>query len=215
MHIYSLTDPEFAAYGRVIEGLETDEVLKALEEVVKLPAEGTDYVAEQPELMALKAEAVFRDRVYGGMPVELGYVCGRNTKLNCLEYHRDSEINLGTDDFILLLGQRGEIEADGMFDTAKVKAFRVPAGVPVEVYATTLHFAPCSVRPGIPYKVLVVLPRGTNTAKPDIVPLSREDRLLRARNKWLLAHPESRQAKEGAVIGLKGRNIDLAEEGTD
>ena len=40
---------------------------------------------------------------------------------------------------------------------------------------------------------------------------SGEDRMLWARNKWLLAHPESRQAKLGAWIGLRGRNIDLAD----
>lgn len=215
MHIYQHTDPEFAAYGRAVEGLDVGELLEALDAAAQLPPEGTKYVAESPALMALEAETVFRDRVYGGMPVQLGYVCGHNTKLNCLEYHRDSEIDMGTEDFILLLGLRSEIEEDGMFDTAKVRAFRIPAGVPVELYAATLHFAPCGVKPDLGFKVLVVLPRGTNTAKPDFVPVSREDRLLRVRNKWLLAHPESRQAKEGAAIGLKGRNIDLAEEGTD
>ena len=30
---------------------------------------------------------------------------------------------------------------DGVLDTARVKAFRVPAGTAVEVYATTLHYA--------------------------------------------------------------------------
>ncbi|MCQ2432897.1 MAG: DUF4867 family protein, partial [Clostridia bacterium] len=40
---------------------------------------------------------------------------------------RDSEFNLGTDDFILLLGRQEEI-VDGIFDTANVRAFRVPAG---------------------------------------------------------------------------------------
>ena len=212
MHIYSIYDPEFTAYGRAVEGLELGELLETLDAAVQLPAEGTRYVAEDAALMALGAEAVFRENIFGGMPVQLGYVCGHNTKLNCLEYHRDSEFNLGTEDFILLLGLRSEIGEDGVFDTAKVKAFRVPAGVLIEVYATTLHFAPCGAAPGRGFKVLVVLPRGTNTAKPDIVPASREDRFLRARNKWLLAHPESRQAKEGAAIGLKGRNIDLTEE---
>ena len=212
MQIFSLCDPEFAAYGRAVEGLDLDELLETLDAAAELPEEGTRYVAEDAALMALGAQADFRDRIFGGMPVQLGYVCGHNTKLNCLEYHRDSEFNLGTEDFILLLGLRSEIGEDGMLDTAKVKAFRVPAGVLIEVYATTLHFAPCGPAPECGFKVLVVLPRGTNTAKPDIVPAGREDRFLRARNKWLLAHPESRQAKEGAAIGLKGRNIDLAED---
>lgn len=32
---------------------------------------------------------------------------------------------------------------------------------------------------------------------------------MTARNKWLLAHPESQEAKNGAYIGLTGKNIDL------
>ena len=56
----------------------------------------------------------------------------------------------------------------------------------------------------------VVLPRGTNTEKPDFEPKSEEDTWMTARNKWLLAHPESSEAKGGAHIGLKGENIDIA-----
>ena len=35
---------------------------------------------------------------------------------------------------------------------------------------------------------------------------------MTARNKWLLAHPESKQAKNGAHIGLSGDNIDIKED---
>ena len=37
-----------------------------------------------------------------------------------------------------------------------------------------------------------------------------EDKLLWARNKWLLAHPEADEAAQGAYVGLKGENIDIA-----
>ena len=42
---------------------------------------------------------------------------------------------------------------DGKLDTAKVKAFRAPAGTLVEVYATTLHYAPCHVDPAKGFRV--------------------------------------------------------------
>lgn len=212
MQIYSVTDPEFKPYGQLPEGFgnDTAELLAAME-AIPLPPEGTAY---EPGIPALEACAIFealRDRAYGGMPVQLGMCWGRNTKLNCLEYHRDSEINIGTTDFILLLARQEEIE-NGLLDTAKAKAFRVPAGVPVELYATTLHYAPCHTDPEKGFRVAVALPRGTNTAKPDFAPKSAEDRLLTARNKWLLAHPESDEAKNGAHIGLTGANIDIKED---
>ncbi len=144
------------------------------------------------------------------MPIQLGMCWGRNTRLNCLEYHRSSEINLGAADFVLLLARREEIEG-GVLDTARVKAFRVPAGLPVEVCATTLHYAPCQVPEEDGFRVAVVLPKGTNTEKPVFAPKNEEDTWMTACNKWLLAHPESRPAGRGAHIGLRGVNIDIAE----
>ena len=143
------------------------------------------------------------------MPVQLGWCNGHNTRLNCLEYHRDSEINCGTRDFILLVAREDDI-VDGRLDTARVRAFRVPAGEVVEVYATTLHYAPCSAKAGEGFRVLVALPRGTNGPRPEITPLNGEDRMLWACNKWLLAHGESAEAAQGAVVALDGENIDIA-----
>ena len=208
MQIYSVLDPEFIPYGRVLNGYDTSELLRAMEQI-PLPEQGTAY---RPGIESLEACGIFREleqRAYGGMPIQLGMCWGRNTKLNCLEYHRDSEFNIGTHDFILLLARRDEIEG-GVLDTAKVKAFRVPAGAVLEVYATTLHFAPCHVDGETGFRVAVLLPLGTNTEKPVIEAQNEEDRMLWARNKWLLAHPESRQAGLGAWIGLRGENIDIA-----
>ena len=35
---------------------------------------------------------------------------------------------------------------------------------------------------------------------------------MTARNKWLLAHPDSKEAHNGAHIGLRGLNIDIKED---
>ncbi len=207
MKIHSVYDPEFKPYGQVLSGYDTAELCQAMLKI-DLP-EGVSY---EPGIDSLEACAIFtplRDRAFGGMPIQLGMCWGHNTKLNCLEYHRDSEINIGTHDFVLLLAKQGEI-VDGVLDTALVKAFRVPAGVAVEVYATSLHYAPCQVNAADGFRVAVVLPKGTNTPKPDFEPLCDEDTWLLARNKWLLAHPDSAEAKDGAHIGLKGENIDIA-----
>ena len=134
MKIHSVFDPEFARYGRVMSGYDLEPLLATLEAVSPMPETGTAYVAEQPELMALPVAKALSDRAFGGLPVELGWCNGRNTKLNCLEYHRSSELNLGTEDFILLLGRREDM-TDGYLDTATVAAFRVPAGTLIELYA--------------------------------------------------------------------------------
>lgn len=209
MKIYSVADPEFKSYGKVLAGYETTDLCTAMA-AIPLPESGTAYRPSIEILEACAVFTVFRDRAFGGMPIQLGMCWGRNTKLNCLEYHRDSEVNIGTSDFILLLAKQDEI-TDGVLDTDRVKAFCVPAGVPVEVYATTLHYAPCQVS-GEGFRVAVVLPKGTNTEKPGFEPLSEEDAWMTARNKWLLAHPDSNEAKNGAHIGLRGINIDIKED---
>ena len=209
MKIYSVFDPEFKPYGQVVDGMEetVQEILDVLKDAPQ--GAGVDYVPEYEPLQELPAMVEISEHCYGGMPVQLGWCNGHNTKLNCLEYHRDSEFNLGTEDFILLLAKQEEI-VDGVLDTARVKAFKAPAGVLVEVYATTLHYAPCHCDPQKGFRVLVALPMGTNTDKPVMRSRSTEDKRLWARNKWLLAHPESSEAKQGAHIGLAGENIDIA-----
>ena len=207
MKIESVYDSAFAAYGKVLEGYDTKALIAAMN-AIPMPESGTAYEPGIPALEATAVYGVFQNNAYGGMPVQLGMCWGHNTKLNCLEYHRDSEVNVGAGDFILLLAKQDEI-VDGVLDTARVRAFRVPAGVPVEVYATTLHYAPCHVDAAEGFRVAVVLPRGTNTAAPGAKPLNEEDTWLTARNKWLLAHPDSSEAKSGAHIGLKGENIDI------
>ncbi len=210
MKIYSVYDPEFKPYGRVLEGYDTANLMKAMAQIA-LPPQGVDYRASIESLEACQEfYADTRDRAYGGMPIEIGMCWGRNTRLNCMEYHRDSEINIGGDDYVLLVARLDEV-VDGVLDTALVKAFRAPAGAPVEVYATTLHYAPCSATRDGSFRVAIVLPWGSNFDKPVFTPKCAEDTWMTARNKWLLAHPDTNEAKNGAHIGLRGENIDIAD----
>ena len=210
MKIYSVLDPEFKAYGQVVTGLDdaVAEILTALE-TTPLP-EAVGYVPTDPVLQNLPAAEVIRDHCYGGMPTQLGWCNGHNTMLNALEYHRDSEFNLGTEDFILLLGLQADIK-DGILDTDTIKAFRCPKGVLIEVFATSQHYAPCHCDPAKGFRVLVALPWLTNTERPEIEIKNAEDEILTARNKWLLPHPDSNEAKSGVRVGMRGENINIAD----
>ena len=206
MEILSVYDEAFRPYGRVVEGYPTEGLVEALKTTPV--TDGVVYVAKEPVLHAAKDAEAIGTALFGGMPYELGWCNGHNTKLNCLEYHRDSEFNLGTEDFILLIAKQGEI-IDDKLDTAVVKAFKVPAGVLVEVYATTLHYAPCSAKKGAGFQVMVALPDGTNTDYRPGDKANVLDASLWARNKWLLAHAESSEAAQGAYVGLTGVNCDI------
>lgn len=208
MKIYSVTDKEFAPYGKVLGGYDTSCLMKALNETTPLP-DGVEYVMSEASLESTAIFGQLQNNAYGGMPIQLGWCNGHNTRLNCLEYHRDSELNIGLRDFILLVAKADDI-IDGKLDTSKVKAFRAAAGQVVEVYETTLHYAPCSAKKSDGFKVVIALPKGTNGAMPNIAPKNDEDKRLRACNKWLLAHKDASEAGDGAYIGLTGENIDIA-----
>ena len=60
--------------------------------------------------------------------------------------------------------------------------------------------------------MLVALPKGTNTDKPNMPIKGGDDAYLWACNKWLLAHVESSEAAAGAYVGLEGVNIDIADD---
>ena len=209
MKIYSVYDPEFAEYGQVLADVDpavTGAIVAALASETPLP-EGVAYVPEDPAIQNLPEAAALEPTLYGGIPAQFGWCNGHNVTLNCLEYHRSSEFNLGVGDFVLLLGRQADI-VDRKLDTATVKAFRVPAGVLVEVFATALHYAPCQVDDS-GFKVLVALPKGTNLDMPELPVAGGDSALLWASNKWLLAHPESSEAAAGAHIGLVGENISI------
>ncbi len=209
MHIYSVNDPEFAEYGRIVDGYDEEKaaIVKALAENTPCP-DGVDYVPEEPALQGLPGAATLAASLFNGLPTQFGWCNGHNTKLNCFEYHRNSEFNLGTEDFILLLARQQEIK-DWKIDSSVTKAFLVPKGVLVEVYATSLHYAPCSGHKGEGFRVLVALPAGTNVGTTPVRGDCSEDKLLRASNKWLLAHPDAAEASDGAWVGITGPNIDI------
>lgn len=207
MEIKKITDAAFRKYGRVVQGIDFSELIEAIKRETPLP----DGVAYEPSIEALEATQSAKElqkRTYGELPIEVGYCNGHNYKLNAVEYHRSSEINVAATDAVLILGMQQDISDDFTYDTAKMEAFLVPAGTAVEIYATTLHYAPCSADEG-GFKVGIVLPKGTN------YPLTQshegwEDSLITAQNKWLIGHAEG-GLDAGAHIGLIGKNLDIRE----
>ncbi len=199
-----VTEESFKKYGKVLNDFDFSELLKEMN-TTPVP-EDVIYVPSEERLEALDVAKELKNRMYGGLPIQIGYCNGHNKTLNALEYHRCSEVDVAVDDIILLLGCQQDIEEDFTYDTSCVEAFYVPAGTAVELYATTLHYAPCSVE-GNGFRCVIVLPKDTNTEITFSTSGKGEDKLLTAKNKWLIAHEDAKI--EGAFNGLKGVNITL------
>ena len=206
LRLYSVTDPAFRPYGRILAG-DTEALKKALE-TCPIPETGNTYQASVPVLEEVALMQDLKRVVFGDMAIEAGYCNGRGHKLNALEYHKCSEVNFTTTGLVLLLALPGQME-DGKLDSADVVGFYLPAGVLVEIFPLALHFAPCRVTED-GFRCLVVLEKGTNEALPSVnTEAEGEEKLLWMRNKWLTCHPDSPQKELGAFVGISGENLDL------
>lgn len=210
MTIKPVTGRAFKPFGRVIKGYYLRSLIEEMEKT-ECPSDRVVYEPSVRSLETLKINRQFSEEAYGGMPIQIGYCNGRNHLLNAVEYHRDSELNLACTDMILLVGKRQDIGRDYTYDTGKMQAFLVKKGTLVEIYSTTLHYAPISAGEHENFRCVVVLPRGTNEPLPACrgKAHTKEDQLLTHVNKWLIAHPKSGLDKDGAFVGLKGENIRL------
>lgn len=205
LEIKKITDPAFRTYSRIITGYDCTELIDKMRET-PLPEE-VIYVASVPELEALPVAGEIEKNLYGQIPIQVGYCNGHNKKLNAAEYHRTSEINVAVTDLVLIIGRQQDIGEDMTYDTSLMEAFLVPAGTVIEVYATTLHYAPCHVEDQ-GFRCVVILPKDTNTDMESVEIKNQEDRLLFARNKWLIGH-EDGGLPENAFIGLVGENLSI------
>ena len=207
MKIYNVTDERFKAYGKVVKDIDFSEMVRVLKEETPIP-EDVAYVPGLEALESLPAGEELSRKVYGEMPIQIGYCNGHNSLLNALEYHKSSEINVAATDAILLVGKEQDITEDFTYDTALAEAFLLPQGMAVEMYATTLHYAPCGVD-GAGFQVAIVLPKGTNLDLEESHE-GGEDGHLTAKNKWLLGQPEG-GLPQGSPMGLVGKNLCVTE----
>lgn len=201
LSVFSVDSEAFLTYGRIIRDLDTEKIVETAR-AIQNPESGAAYLPEAESLAQLPIAQEIRNRYFGTLPTQIGYCWGHNQSLDATEWHTSSEINIAATPLVLLLAHRWEI-VDGKLDASVFKAFYLPAGTAVEVYATTLHFTPCQVSDA-GFGCVVALPTGTN------VPLEEKtaDPLLFRQNKWLLCHRENQALiGRGVVPGITGCNF--------
>ena len=206
LKLYSVLDPEFRRYGRVLNA-ETGELAAAMA-AMEIPEEGNCYKTSVPALEAVPLMKRLRRTAFGEMEIQAGYCNGRGYKLNAMEYHKCSELNFTTTGLVLLLALPEQLD-DGKLQSRDVVGFYLPAGVLVEIFPLVLHFAPCRISED-GFRCLVILEKGTNEALPSVnTSAEGEEKMLWMRNKWLTCHPDSPQQKNGAFVGICGENLAL------
>lgn len=201
--LYSVLDPEFAPYGRVITDIDSKSLIEEAKKIA-LPEEGSAYTPSIEEFEKLPIKDEMQGRFFGALDAQIGYCYGHNSFLNALEWHIGSEINVAVTPFVLFLALQSDIR-DNKMDSSSVKAFYVPEGTTVEVYESVLHFCPCETSEA-GFGCVVGLLKGTNI--PHETPVA--DKVLFKKNKYLIAHNENTGLIEkGIVAGISGKNLEL------
>ena len=155
----------------------------------EMPDSANIYIAHDSDFeKSISNKDVFHD-VFADMPLQFGYVNGFNNKLNALEYHKSSEINVAITPLVLMLGLQKDI-FNQTYDSKNVAVFYIPENTAIEIYPSVLHFSPFRVQDQ-GFKCAVILPYGTNMnfVKPKLS--NHEENLyLFKTNKWLLLRLE-------------------------
>ncbi len=200
--LYCVKDDEFAPFGRVLD-IDTAEIVAAGEKIA-LPEVGSSYLPSCESFEGLEIANEICQSCFGEMPTQVGYCWGHSNKLNALEWHTSSEINVAVTDLVLLLAPLSELQ-DGRIDSSSVKGFFVPKGTCIEVYATSMHFCPIEVsKEG--FGCVVALPKGTNTDLEN----KHDNPMLFRKNKWIICCMDNEALiARGVVPGISGTNYEI------
>ena len=191
-------DPEFKKYGRVIEDFDFSQLKQYMDRIT-----ASKYLEEQlsvEEMEKLPVCHKIQCELFHELPVQIGYMSGHNHRIHGVEYHKSKVIHIAATDCVMYLGLSQDIEPTHEYHTSRMEAFFVPKGTAVELNCGVLHCAPCNVN-GYGFKLICIAPK--HTSEPFCMKVRTEkDKILFARNKWLIAHKDSNI--EGAFYGLKG-----------
>ena len=203
IELYDVSGKEFATFGRIITSLDATEIIETAKKIAN-PDTGSSYLPTCEDFEILDIANKIENECFGTLPTQIGYCWGHNNFLNATEWHTSSEINIAITPLVLILGHIWDIK-DGKIDSSKFKAFFLPAGTAVEVYATSLHFCPCEVSEE-GFGCVVGLPQDTNT---DLT-IEEKDPLLFRKNKWIICHKDNDALIEkGVVAGITGANYEI------
>ena len=203
IRFFDIYSKEFSEYGRVMDTIDASELIAEAKKI-PTPQSGSAYLPAVDAFEKLDVAERIKEEVFGTLDTQIGYCHGYSNMLNAAEWHYSSELNVAVTPLVLILGKRSDIR-NGRLDSADMKAFYVPAGAVIEVYATTLHFCPCQVSDD-GFGCVVGLPTGTNT--PLDLPVS--DKLLFRKNKWIIAHDDNEGLiSRGVVAGIYGENYKI------
>jgi hypothetical protein len=162
-----------------------------------------DSAVYEPQVEALQGDPLIQqiqETIYGGEPVQVGWIYGNNDSLDYLEYNGIIVTLVTAENAVIFMGDRAALdESTWTFDAGDADAFYIPANTVVALNAEALHSAPIRVANATGQLSAVIVPEGVGleTASPG----DGMDQALVAAGRWVFGAA----GVEGFYEGLTGR----------
>lgn len=199
-------DPKFDSYGKLHWDVDPTGFVSAMQENFDgTMSETAVYEPVVEELQDHPFVKEIQDLVYGGEPVQVGWVYGLNDSLDQLEYNGVTVTLVPANDSVIFLGAKDKLNTtDWTFASKDTQAFFVPDHVIVELLPDTLRSLPITANSQEGYLVAVITPAGVGLEDP--APGEGIDQALVSNNRWIFAFPDN---PGGYFAGLTGSNTSI------
>lgn len=196
-------DPKFETFGALHWEMDPTEFVAAMEENFSgQMGESPVYEPVVAQLQDHPFVAEVQEAVFGGEPVQVGWIYGRNGTMDFLEFNDANVVLIPANDVVLFAGSEDKLDqTEWTYATKDTQAFFVPDHVIVELFPTTLRSAPVRVIEETGYLAAVITPAGIATE--EATPGQGMDQALVANSRWVFAFPET---EGNYYAGLTGDN---------
>lgn len=193
-------DPKFEAYGAAYWELDPTEFVAAMRGAFtgEMGAEPV-YEPQVPALQDQPLVAQISETIYGGEPVQVGWIYGNNDAFSYLEFNGVTVTLVTAENAVLFVGERASLdESTWTFDSKSARGFYVPANTVLALKPETLRSAPIRVANATGQLTAVIVPEGV--ALEAASPGDGIDQALVANDRWVFAF----EGVEGFYAGLTG-----------
>jgi hypothetical protein len=202
-----IDDPKFEPLGVAHWELDASGFTQAMKD--SFQGQMGDQAVYEPKVDALQNQplvAQIQDTIYGGAPVQVGWIYGDNANLDLVEYNGVTVTLVTADNAVIFAGDKANLDTTSWnYDVKNLTAFYIPANTVVAFKPETLRSNPLRVSKATGQLTAVITPVGVGI--DPTTPGSGMDQALVAKDRWVFAIPGlSGGYFEGLTGGTKSIN---------
>ncbi len=182
-----IDDPKFESLGVPHWELDASSFVQAMKDNFK--GQMGDQVIYEPKVDALQGQplvAQIQETIYGGEPIQVGWIYGDNANLDFVEFNGVTVTLVTVDNAVIFAGEKANLDTSAWtYDVKNLTAFYIPANTVVAFKSETIRSAPIRVSKATGQLTAVITPVGVGLESAS--PGSGMDQALVAKDRWVFA----------------------------